>query len=392
MKSIYLLRFLVLALGVSFVASQVFADVARVNPRPRSLSMGGAGVAVEGDKDAASINPAGLADVTKTEYQIFPILVEVPLDFDVISSGLDYKSSLDKKDKTKQRDELEKFLRDVQSSSQRVRVNFYPSYTRKYFHVGLLAEGDLDAKMQVGGVGADFAAEGGRSNITAGLIMAGGYGFFDNSLQVGVTLKPLYRFSVFEEEDQRPLDIMKGKNRVAGKEIGVKDQLFGRSMTDNKAFGIGGDLGLKYWVQSTGRSGLDRIITLLRPSLGVTLQDVGRTRFFTDRSTPADIDQSLSAGFALHPAWKAVQATFAFDVRNLLQKEAFENKIHFGAEARIIKFILVRAGLSQMYLTGGLGVDLRYFQMDAYYSAQQAYEYAHNKALHIIGLRLAAAI
>jgi hypothetical protein len=392
MKIIFSYRFAILGVCLVMGSAEAFADVARVNPRPRSLSMGGAGVAVAGDKDSASINPAGLADITKTEYQIFPILVEAPLDFDVISSGLDYKSSLDGSDKTKQRDELEKFLRDVQSSSQRMRVNFYPSYTRKYFHAGLLAEGDLDAKMQVGGVGADFASEAGRSNITAGLILGGGYGFLNNSLQVGVTLKPLYRFAIFEEEDQRPLDILKGKNQVGGKDAGVKDQLFGKSLTDNKAFGIGGDLGVKYWVQDTGLAGLDRAIGFMKPSVGVTLQDVGKTRFFTSRSTPADIDQSLSAGFAFHPTWKLVQATFAFDVRNLLQKEAFENKIHFGAEARIIKFILVRAGLSQLYLTGGLGLDFHYFQMDAYYASQQAYEYAHNKAMHVVGLRLAAAL
>ncbi len=392
MKRIFSLKFTVLASSLMLVSSSGFADIAKINPRPRSLSMGGAGVAVEGDKDSASVNPAGLADVKKADYQIFPLLIEVPLDNEVISSGLDYKDSLDQSDKTKQRDALEKFLRDVGSSSQKVRVNFYPSYTRKYFHVGLLAEGELDARMQVGGVGADMAAEAGASNLTAGLIMAGGYGFFNNSLQVGVTLKPLYRFSVFEEEDQRPLDILKGKNKVGGNEVGVKDQLFGNSLTDNKAFGFGGDLGVKYWVQSVGLAGLDSVISFLRPSLGVTLQDAGRTRFFTKNSTPADIGQSLSAGFALHPGWKLVKATFAFDVRNLLQKEAFENKIHFGAEARIIKFLLVRAGLSQMYLTGGLGVDFHYFQMDAYYASQEAYEYANNKAFHVVGLRLAASL
>lgn len=392
MKRMFLFKILGLGLSIHSLSLSVFADTAKINSRPRSLSMGGAGVAVAGDKDSASINPAGLADIKRREYQVFPILIEAPLDSDVISSGLDYREALDKKDKTKQRDQLEKFLKNVQSSSQKIRVNFYPSYTRQNFHIGLLAEGELNAKMQVGGVGADLASEAGRSNITAGLIAAGGYGFFKNSLQVGVTLKPLYRFAVFEEADQRPLDILKGKNRVAGSKIGVRDQLFGESLADNKAFGFGGDLGVKYWFQDTGMAAFDRALQILKPSVGLTLQDVGKTRFFTKRSTPPDVDQSLSAGLGFHPQWKKVQGTLAFDFRNLLQKEAFQNKIHLGAEARIYKFFLLRAGLSQMYLSGGLGLDFRYFQMDAYYASQETYEYAHNKAMHVLGLRLAAAL
>ncbi len=371
-------------------APQIYADTVKLNPRPRTLSMGGAGVAAKGGVDSASMNPAGLADVESARWDVFSLSVEIPYDFDTISSAEDYRKATDSGTNDQKRKKLEEFLRDVQSTGQRTRVNFYPSYTRKYFHVGLLGEASLEARMLAGGVGGDLVAQAGNSQITAGLIAAGGYGFFNNSLQVGVTLKPLYRFSIFEEVDQRPLDIAKGDNVVNGSSVGIKNQLFGESLTDNKAFGFGADLGVKYWMQSTGLSTLDKITKMLKPAFGVTLQDVMRTRFFTNRSTPADIPQSLSAGFALHPSWRWIDGLFVFDIRNILQEEAFENKIHFGAEARLFRFLLLRAGMSQLYVTGGLGLDFKYFQLDAYLNSQELYEHAHNKAMRVIGLRVGA--
>lgn len=378
-------------LGASLLSWNAYGDQSFVNPRPRSLMMGGAGVAVKGDKDSASINPAGLADITTSEWQLFPVLVEAPIDVEVIDSLLDYQESTDNGTDVEKQEKLEAFLRDAQSAQLKGRLNIYPSYTRRFMHFGLLVESVLESKNYAGGIGADLAAEAGRSQMTTGLVLAGGYGFLKNSLQVGMTVKPMYRIAAFENVDQRPLDVAKGKNRVNGESVGVTNQLFSEDWTKNRGFGVGVDLGLKYWMQSTGLVRMDRVIKMVKPSFGLSLQDIGQTRFFGAGATPQNVPQSLSAGFALHPEWKFIKGVFAFDLRNLLQEEEFTNKVHFGAEVAMWKFLLLRAGLSQLYLSGGVGLDFKYFQMDAYFASAEGSDHASVRAQQVMGLRLAAA-
>jgi hypothetical protein len=368
----------------------LWADAPSLNPRARSLSMGSAGVALKGGVDSASMNPAGLADVEKPYWSVFDLTLQSPYDFGIVSTANDYRSAAKGSDEAKKRETLEKFIREVQSTSQTLDVSFYPSYTRKNLHIGFLVNAGLEGRLYGGGVGADLLARGGDSNITAGLIAAGSYSFLNQSLQVGVTLKPLYRFAVFESADQRPLDLAKGKNRIGSTQVGVKNMIFGESSTDNRAFGFGADLGVKYWMQPVGQSRVDEWIQRLRPSFGLTLQDVANTRFFTSKKIPADIKQSLSMGFALQPVWKWIEGAIAFDLRNVLEEGAFENKVHMGAEARIKRFFLIRVGLSQLYLGGGLGLDFKYFQLDAFFNQEEAYEYAANRPLRTLGLRVAA--
>lgn len=388
-----LLKYFVSVLVFNFGAigiHSLWADAPSLNPRARSLSMGSAGLALKGGVDSASMNPAGLADVEKPYWSVFDLTLQAPYDFGIVSAANDYRSAAKGDNEAKKRQTLEKFVREVQSTSQTLNLSFYPSYTRKNIHIGFLMNAGLEGRLYGGGVGADLLSQAGDSNLTAGLIAAGSYSFLNKSLQVGVTLKPLYRFAVFESVDQRPLDLAKGKNRVGVDQVGVKNVIFGESVTDNRAFGFGADLGVKYWMQPVGQWRFDEWIQRLRPSFGLTLQDVANTRFFTSKKIPSDIKQSLSMGFALHPAWRWIEGAIAFDLRNILEEGAFENKVHMGAEARIYRFFLVRVGLSQLYLGGGLGLDFKYFQLDAFFNQEEAYEYAANRPLRTLGLRVAA--
>jgi len=377
-KHLTILAALTLAVSIlSFLGSQTFADSVTLNPRPRMQSMGGSGVASKGDQDSAMMNPAGLADVEKNKIQALPILIEVPFDVGVVSSFQDFDSVRESGTTAEKKAALESFLTDVASSAEATRVNLYPSYTRKYMHVGLLIDILTDAKFRLGGLAANESFELGGSNVTAGLILGGAYPFFENRLQVGLTLKPIYRMAISTEQEQRVHDILKGLNANAD----VADELFGATKLDQKAFGVGADLGLKYWIPYMEES--------LSPSVGMTYQDIGNTRFFTDKALPANIPQSLSLGVAVHPTLWKFKNTFTLDARTLNEQQEFLNYLHLGAESVIWDMLAIRAGIAQGYFTGGIGFMSRFFEADVYVAAREAGKKANIQSVRTLGLRLA---
>ena len=157
---------------------------------------------------------------------------------------------------------------------------------------------------------------------------------------------------ITKEQAQTTYDFIKGRDPGTN----IEDEILGSTLLDKKAFGIGGDLGIKYFVP---------YFTQFKPTIGVTLQDVGNTRFFAGDKL-AQIEQSLSAGIALHYDWSFTRNTFAVDFRNMLEKQDFENKVHFGAESVLWNMLAVRAGMSQLYWTAGLGLETKFFEFDLF--------------------------
>lgn len=379
---------------LAFSAQKLSADSVRINKRPKMQMMGGAGAATYGDKDSAIMNPAALTEIEGTDWQLFPLTIELPFNLDGFNAALDYNDKRGQDDDATQVAEsqaaLEKFLREVGSSTYRTRINLYPSYTRKYMHIGLMLEALADADFRVNGLGSSQLVSAGDTAITGGLFLAGAYPFLNNSLSVGATLKPLVRNSPLRYQDQRVLDILRGDNPG----VDTMDQIFADDIEGRTSFGVGLDLGAKYFLQdygySEGRWG--SFVKQWKPSIGLTYQDVGNTRFLTDDPLPANIPQSLSLGFAVQPSYKFVDITAAFDFRSINQKEELMNKIHFGFEAMVWNFWAIRGGMSQGYMTGGMGIDVPFFELDVYVSAEEAGEYSSIDDVRTIGVRLSAAL
>lgn len=374
LKNLFLVIFAICALTPS-----LYADIVSTNPRPRLLGMGGAGLATIGDYDSAMVNPAGLADIKKNHLEVLPLLIEVPLELTVLSDYMDYKDSADGTDQATKKAKLKALLGDVANSALGTRVNLYPNYTMGHFHFGILADTVVNPRLRAGGLGSNQVVEMGGSNLTAGLMLAYGRNYLDDRLQVGVTVKPLYRTAATVHQTQTLYDIVKGMD--PGTDIG--DQMFGQEKGDLQAVGVGLDLGAKYYIP---------YLEFIKPSVGLTYQDIGDTRFWTDGDRPESIEQSLSAGLAIHPAWHIVSTAFALDFRNINAQEDWMNKIHFGAEAKIWKILAVRAGLSQMYWTVGLGLNFWLMQLDTYIAAQEVGKFAHMQEQRTVGLKLSFGI
>jgi hypothetical protein len=379
-----MLRRLVVVL-ILFGMSNIYADIVSVNPRPRMQAMGGAGAATLGDRDSAMMNPAGLNDVESGHIEAFPLTLEVPFDLDLLQSGLDYYDIQDNSASTiaQKQDALAQFLRDSSSSAEAIRFNFYPSYTRKHWHFGLLVDGYVEPKISVGGMTANQLGELGGSSATVGAILGTGWGFLEDSLQVGLTVKPLYRMAAVVNKVQTIHDVVKGKNTTAdadGTTPSVANELFGKDKLDNRAYAVGIDLGVKYRIP---------FLENLKPTVALTYQDIGNTRFLGDQDLPADIPQSLSAGIAIQPDWGIFRNTVAFDFRNINKQEELLNKIHFGMESIIWNLVALRAGISQGYLTGGVGLLLKIFEMDVFVANREADTHANTHSITTLGVRLA---
>jgi hypothetical protein len=370
-------------------SSSLDADPARVNRQVQSGMMGHSGIALEGNRESAYLNPASLADVKESDWQIFPITGELPLKTSLFKKGSEYAQTADddSKSEAEKREKLEDFFQSASTSSLGARLNFNPSYTRPNMHVGFFVDAQLDADMRLGGYGSNQLMEAGATHFTSGGVIAYAMSFLEKSLQVGATGKALYRVSPFEERAQRFDSIMIGLND--GEK--VSEQLIGDNVMSQKAFGLGFDLGTKYWFPKSlsEHSFYQTIHSYLRPAVGATWQDVGHTRFFRSSGDqlPADIKQSLSVGIGLHPQFSFIKSRFALDIRNLTERKAFLNRIHLGWESKLWNIWSVRAGMSQLYWTLGTGVDFWLAHLDVYITAQEAGDYARLKAQRTIGAR-----
>lgn len=210
----------------------------------------------------------------------------------------------------------------------------------------------------------------------AGVIVGSGFTLFDQQLKLGASLKFLGRHRI--NEVVTSYDVV--KNDDFEDNLSYKD--FG--------FGIGGDIGLKYTPKAD-----NPLINSLKPSLALTLHDVGHTRFFMGDDVGRQ-KQSLGFGLALEPCTGIVCHTIALDLRDLEYRSEIINKAFMGYElsfpdlTKAIKNVYVRGGLYQGGLTAGVGIDLRYFKMNAATFTRQVAFVSDQKRLRYFSLQLAA--
>ena len=357
-------------------SQQIHADMPSLNPRPRMLGMGGAGAAISGSRESAMMNPAALSDITRTKFEILPILMEVPFDLGVISDFKDFKDVVDQSTSTdaEKRAAFQSLSQSIASLATATRVNIYPSWTRNDLHIGLLADVYVNPRFRVGGVTSDQIVELGGSNGTAGMIIGGSHSFLQNRLRVGATIKSLYRVDLTAEQEVTVYDALLGQDTGT-----TTDVIFGDPIADRRGFGFGVDLGARY--------DLPYFEERLRPSVALTWQDVGNTRFFGDKS-PGAIEQSISLGAAIHPDWRFFKNTIALDLRNIQEAQAFMNKLHLGIESVVWDILALRAGFGQGYLSAGLSVLTRILEVEVFLAAREAGEKANIQAARTLGLKL----
>jgi hypothetical protein len=159
------------------------------------------------------------------------------------------------------------------------------------------------------------------------------------------------------------------------------DQIFGDPVADRRGFGFGLDLGARY--------DLPFLEDVLRPSVGMTWQDIGSTRFVANKdSRPNSIPQSISAGLAIHPDWKLLRNTVALDLRNIQESQEFMNKLHLGLEMVVWDILAFRGGLAQGYFSTGVSLLTRILEAEVFLAAREAGKKANVQAIKTLGLKV----
>jgi len=204
---------------------------------------------------------------------------------------------------------------------------------------------------------------------STGIVAGSAYGFFEESLQVGANVKFLYRMS---KEDE----ITEGDILV----YSIK-QLIGFGSWE-KGFGAGVDVGAKYKLPFAQES--------LKPAFGVTLQDIGNTRF---TGGAAEMPMSFSVGGGIFPKLGDVELAILSDFRELDKKIDFMGKFHAGVEARFPEVLrtrlTLRGGCNQGYIATGFSAQWKLVTLNFAFYGEEAGEYTYSKPNYRLSTQIA---
>ncbi|MBI2092668.1 MAG: hypothetical protein HYY43_06975 [Deltaproteobacteria bacterium] len=348
--------FLALLLASVFVSeSTVLAEKTHIgNTYPslgrgiRPLGMGNAFLTMKGDdENTIFYNPAAIRDYSNDTRFITNLPVPVvEINWSVIQLTkdlFDFAGDID--DAGSDSATIDTFQTFVDNHtgkfySLEARTNLIGAYNR-YFYVTVPYDSKLGVSFRQSFV-PNFEI---KSTGLAGVVVGSGYGFFEDTLTIGAAVKTLYG--------------------VENEQIITTSDILASSLDEFKwngwkrGIGIGGDVGVKYEIYDFGQDWIDT----LRPTVAVTYQNIGDTKFrlMKKNGAPDKLPQSVSAGIGFFPVFGDVHTALLVDVREINIKEDFLMKLNAGAEAKfplIIGKPAIRGGLNQGYPTGGVGFEI----------------------------------
>lgn len=315
----------------------------------RNLGMGNVGVALKGTHASSPFyNPAGLNDLKKGKLRILNLTGEISKDaFSLINDVRDLVDNLeDASDENGDRFRvLDDFIAKNNGKFRHLRLTTeIVGFARKNFAIGLLAEENFDFTVREPAV-PEFHV---RSTTDLVAYVSGAKSFFEDALQVGVTLKPTVRLAMNETDEI--IDYADTQDDANGK-LKLESQL--ENIWKKQRFGLGADVGLK---SNLAFGSLKEAAwrKKLQPMVGVTWQDIGSPSF---EEAPGN-EESISLGVAIHPNFAKFENAFAIDVRNINRDMPFISKLHMGWETKFPAILALRAGLSQGYVSAGATIDL----------------------------------
>jgi hypothetical protein len=303
---------LALLLAGTASAQDYFPNYERVRP----LGMGGAFTAVADSEDAAFYNPAGLNNLAEGRVTVLNPTVEFSKT--AIDTINDY-NDVDTDNEVQIADFLKKHI----GEPTHFRFQWTPGYARKNFALYALANANVDARVRDrANPVADVVGVG-----DAGGQISGAYGFNNGMVQVGATLRVIHRWSV-------------------ARSFTARDFLDNTFSFDNEAktgTGVGGDLGV-----------IVHLPYRFSPAIGIAVKDVASPKIGEALKNKQDVRFGVSAKQAFNIGTLRVAA----DVRRIGQNEDFWKKVYLGAEFAFPKYLSLRTGLYQGYLSAGASLDL----------------------------------
>lgn len=144
---------------------------------------------------------------------------------------------------------------------------------------------------------------------------------------------------------------------------------------------------------------LGTIVEMGSLTLGMSVRDLGGTQFIYTSEDAADygngnevavddvykIPMSINTGIGYHPDWGAlaflIDPTFNLDYHHVFYADtentpSFWTGVHAGTEIRVLRFMKVRAGINQGYITAGIGAKVLFLDINMAYFTREMGEYA----------------
>ncbi|WP_246845124.1 hypothetical protein [Bdellovibrio sp. NC01] len=294
----------------------------------RSLGMGGMYIPVVNDVDALFYNPAALAKQKGFNFLLADVALGINSD---AISDIDTYKDFDPNDPTSYDSLFGKRLY-AQGMGK-------AGFTMPYFGVGYYTNYDVSLELHN-----PAYPQFKTYFLNDSAFVLGGAVPITENFSVGMNLKRITRWGG-EEKD---LGLSTIANGTSFDEIGKN--------FDNKGVGYGIDLALEATLP-----------TPFSPTFALVWQDAGGTAFTKTSGTdaPPMIPQNLSAGFGLGFDLPGIDWTAGIEARHLTDSDVqLGKKIHLGTELSL-PLIDVRAGISQGYLSYGVGVNFLIFHLDA---------------------------
>jgi hypothetical protein len=335
-----------LALSVFFAESAFFAPEAKAQVtnsivrEPRSMAMGGTGVALADDEYALFHNPAGLAGQETRRFRILGLTLEASVDtYSVVSTSLSAFSNFSISS-----------LNQLMGKDINLRAGLVPMIQLPHFAItyfvdvqGSLNEFNLANPTFTLG---DMITHGVQAGMGWNLLKGGKKS--TEELRVGIAGKMLFRKGGFYDIGTAGFlqATSNGKQYI--------NNLLGSYGT-----GFGVDLGLQY-VNKVGRD--------TNLFAGYSMTDVGGTKFSDPHASP--IPMNISLGVGAEKNLELFKVKVDADFRNINAATSFANKTHFGTELSLPLFDL-DLGLSQMNLTFGATFDVWILRVSAVSYAEE---------------------
>ena len=326
------------AIMALFVLGTGYDIMAKQYPRLyrgiRPLGMGDAFTAVADDENALFYNPAGLSKISSFQIGVLNPLIEVSKkSIDLVQDSED--ANLD--DTGEVADLLEEYV----GEHQHARVSLFP-------HVGFNVAG---AGVMIGGLGQGTVDADIRNPVwpEAHVDMIVDYGAIGGfglelpltGLRAGVALKFLQRESLSQIYTATD----------------IADPDFGDRLEDDLHSGSGFsvDLGVIYELS---------FVPVFDTNVALVVQNVPEM----DMGDAKDIDTQANLGLSIEKSFSAFGLVGALDYIDLTggieEDEDIAKRINIGAELRFLKFLSVRAGLNQGYVSAGATLDLWVLKFD----------------------------
>lgn len=322
-----LLKIFVLTLFLSpfFSSALALDEVFDLYQAPQGLAMGNAFTADASGYSANYYNPAGLAKVTKKNWEIVPIALEIMPAFSSLFHALALKSAAVA--------QVAGRMQPRPGSYYYHRGNFVPAVSRRNVGMALLFSQQLAGASD----GTNF-----DMNLTNDLAptLGGAVNLAGNLLKLGVSGKLIFRQQL--------------KGEIAHTSISTADQVAAQT---KEGMAAGADLGLIFTLPNK-----------YLPTLGIAWRDVFGTRFFGPshiftnygNGRPDTIPQSFNAAFSIHPNLShVIKSTWAIEYKHIERHDLpLRKKLHFGLQIDTGRIFYLWAGMNQLYWTGGMGLRI----------------------------------